>query len=287
MSMTSTFNRMANLVTANELQRRIPDYYHDRTIDAECAIDLFVDNGFQSDYVVVINEQGCIVGVLYLPSLYDIDCGDYDGMKLSECCDPIDPNNFISSNTTALRIAEIFSEKGTDILYVIDNDRITGTICYTDLYQMEFIMCLFVMALSFEEAALGMIRAQATGADWWKCLSLERQSKTISLYELRFGRLLDGCEKLPYDDLLECTTCCDKQKIIRKLKLFKDAKANAIHSIFDRVEKMRNNCAHAVSERRRASFNIKRAELGPFISEVQELTKVMCEFNKFVQQHEG
>jgi len=273
--MTSAFNRMASLITAKELQRPFGGYYRDTLITAENdqGLPMWEDEG---DYCIVTNDEGNNVGVIYLPDFQiDASCGDYDGKRLSEICDSIDPNHIISSNTTALRIAEVFTEKDADLLLVIDGDRITGTIKYEDLYQMEFIMCLFVMTLSFEEAALQMIRVQAKGPDWWKCLPPNRQENTLKLYKRRYNKSLEGCKELPYDDLLECMTCCDKQKIIHKLNLLKEFKRSEIDTIFSRVERMRNDCAHAVSEKRRASFNIKRDELGVMIKKVHEFTQLM------------
>lgn len=186
--------------------------------------------------------------------------------KVCECIDPIQASSVLSADTTALEAVEIFGSTSHHFFFVLHHNRVTGTLHYGDLFSLPVKLCLFALTLDLEDSALRL--ALIWARDSWQCLTEERRKRGEAVYELRYKHSPHS-EGGPYDQLLGCTTFCDKGNILKKCGLVPEISGKKIDSIFSRAERVRNSCAHTNPDNTGNMALVERADLCQFIEEIQ------------------
>lgn len=263
---SSVFDQMASLVTVRCLQTQLgPELRADQTT-AEAWSLLMEDTpeGYDpTSSISLVVEKGEPIGWLALDML------DSDA-TVGACADPIQPGSVLSADTTGLEAAQLFGTPTSHFYFVLDHTRITGTLHYEDLFRLPFSLCMFALVLQLEDSALRLVEVSPTES--WGALPAGRRQKAETVYEARHGHAPDPT-RLPFAELLECTTFCDKGTIIRKQSLLPDVDRKTLKAIFGRAERVRNACAHTGQNETSVSLAVKRTDLVQLIRDIRELVE--------------
>jgi len=152
---------------------------------------------------------------------------------------PLTPTNLITANTVLLDFLErIMPDESFFIYFVIEADRIIGSIDLSDFSKMPFRLCLLALALDLEEQILELTKNDAKNA--WNALASKRKEIAKSLYTKKTGRIPTE-SSIP--ELLENTSFSDKCNILRKC-----VSLGSFETLLDTTIEFRNLLAHPTSE---------------------------------------
>jgi len=262
----SPFEQMAQLVLVRHLQTPL-GVTLDGSETESLADDIILNDAGDNSYdpmqrIYLITKGGAPewwVGFDMLES----------GKRVGDCAEAIQPSSMLSADTTALEAVGMLDRSRPHFFFVLDHDRITGTLHFSDFFKLPFRLCLFALVLQLEQSALGLIAEHPRES--WKSLSDQRRRQAETVYEKRYGSA-PSKEPPPFADLLGCTMFCDKGTVLRKRRLLRNVRGNAISEGFGSVEKVRNYCAHTTAnEACYRDAPIDRERLGGFISDVQQI----------------
>lgn len=258
------FDQMATMVLARDLQRSLgPELDAGMTCDE--AADLLTEDEFYIDWesVCIVTKNHMPVGWLAYECLAP-DC------TVADCMESIDAYRLLSADTSALEIAELFSNPDSPgFFFVLDHRTITGVIGYQDLLSLPFRLCLLAVSLGLESSALDLLRSEPRES--WDSLPEARQRKAVEVYTKRYGEPPDP-DHLPLVRLLACTMFCDKAKILKKREILSGVSASQIESIFSEAERIRNACAHTDPEEGNRQYLVERERLARFIADISSIT---------------
>jgi len=261
------FDQMASLVTVRSLLTPLGLEVRAEWAANDACSELMVAGGEEgydpNERISLVLDGEEPIGWVGL----DMVMVDGDGTVRS-CAEPIQPGSMLSADTSGLEAAELFGASTRHFYFVLDQTRITGTLHYQDLFRLPFRLCMFALVLHLEDSALRLVKVSPKES--WEALPEGRREKAEIVYETRRSRAHEPTH-LPFADLLESTTFCDKGTIIRKLGLLPDVDEKTLKRIFRRAEEVRNTCAHTGLEGSLASVPIERTDLAQFIREIKEL----------------
>jgi hypothetical protein len=191
------------------------------------------------------------------------DMMDNDAGSVGNCTESIAPGSMLTANTAVLKVIDLFASESSHFFFVLDNNQITGTLHYNDLFKLPFRLCLFALTLELEQVALEL--ALLAPRESWEVLSEPRRKKAIEVYQKRRGK---PPQHNPFDELLSCTMFCDKGTIIWRRKLLPDMSRSRIESIFGKADRVRNACAHTNPEEASVIL-LERDQLRGFVCDSQ------------------
>jgi hypothetical protein len=158
---------------------------------------------------------------------------------VSEHVEATQPGSVLSADTPALEAARLFTETSRHFFFVLDHNRITGTLHYEDLFGLPFRLCLLALTFQLEDSALEA--ALRTANSSWSVLPEGRRRKAIDLYALRYGQPQDVDDDHTVRRLLGCTTFTDKGTVLRKCRYVPGMSGEELESVFSRAEQVRNS----------------------------------------------
>ena len=201
------------------------------------------------------------------------------GKNMGELMDPITPDMLVTADASLLDAIDLFASRERYYFLVLKNSEITGTLFFADLFKLPFRLCLFSLTLELEEAALRL--ALMHPKKGWNSLPDRRKRKALDIYEIRNkekGQAVKDfdliSEKLPFSDLLRCTTLADKRIIITRLGLIPGFEKSDLNITFHEAERVRNACAHPNTEEEIRPLLTPR-QIQPFIEKCLQLVSTM------------
>ncbi len=128
-------------------------------------------------------------------------------------------------------------------LFVLGLDGLDGIVTTADLHKQPSRVLMFGVISMLEMVILEMIRRRFDGDGWKSALTPGRIAQAEKLYRerQRIGEEID---------LADCLQLCDKRDICLKLPNIIDVwqlDASAAEQIFDSLQRIRDNLAHAQS----------------------------------------
>jgi len=260
--MSSVFHYMSNLVRVRDLQAPLgPPLQADQLV----AIAFEDEELMKGDRISLVMRDGEAVGWIGLDML-----GEGNSL-VSEQMDPIQPGSVLSGDTPALEAVRLFTETARHFFFVLDHNRITGTLHYGDLFGLPFRLCLLALTFHLEGTALEL--AVRSPGESWQALSEGRKQKATDIYTSRYGRPPKTEEQEPWRGLLGCTSFTDKGTILRKRGLLRGISGEQLESTFARAERVRNSCAHTGSDDAGSAIVVERTMLRDFIDDMEALIK--------------
>lgn len=189
---------------------------------------------------------------------------------------PIHLSQVVAADLPLFDAAEVLVKRHLQMLWVLDGNVITGTFSFRDLFKLPGVLCLFALAIELENAALDLCRCFYK--ECWHVLPEPRRVKANELWSRRHDkdasrrddRLDASGHRAYYEGVIECTTFIDKATMIGKCKLLIDTGRNKLDSVFNRVEEVRNACAHP-SENDRLQSLLPAERFVQFVSDCRRL----------------
>lgn len=158
-----------------------------------------------------------------------------DVLRVRDILLPVDAGSIISAEASLFEGAKRLLTSADPFLFVLERDLITGTLSDGDLARPAFRACLFAQALELEEVVLDWAVNHRDAC--WAALSQGRRRRA------RETAVSQGL--VPGDrPLLQYTTLADKGTIAYKLGLVAHLTPREVKSLFAKVERVRNHCAH-------------------------------------------
>jgi len=212
--------------------------------------------------IALATNSGRVVGWLGLDMLVTNKC-------IGECIDLVTPEMIMAAGTPLLEAAKAFATTDQHLFFTLEDNSLSGWLCYDDLFKLPFRLCLFSLLLGVEQLATDICKLQPGKS--LNALSSGRLEKAKKTYSDRgFRRDQNGNESEL--ELLDCTMFSDKIRILRKL--FTREVPAASDSLFDFAECIRNDLAHPRDEDVIA-VKLKRDKLLPFIEWSENVQKQM------------
>lgn len=185
--------------------------------------------------------------------------------------DHIRPDSLMAAGTSYFSAVEVFGRSNEPhFFFVLEDNKITGTLHYANLFNLPARLCIFALTLELEQ--LGLKLCQANPEESWNLLSSTRRSKVKSNYLKK--RPKSKRQTLPYGYLLEQTMFVDKGTILSKSKLLTKKTRQLTKRTFSKADGIRNACAHTGGESRFPSM-LGRNRLPEFIKECNDLIALM------------
>ncbi len=187
----------------------------------------------EKDYDVLgVEEDECVIGYVRKEELKDGFCRNY--------INHFSPKELVSESTPLIKILYLFRE--TERIFVLEENRVTRLVTKADLQKPPIRMLLFGIITLLEMHLLKVINHYLPQDAWKKHLDNGRIQKAEVIYtERRIKNEAIG--------LIDCLQICDKRDIIlNELKIRKQLKIPSKtkgKDYFKRLEKLRNNLAHA------------------------------------------
>jgi hypothetical protein len=262
---SSVFEHLSKLITVKDLANRLGP-----TLRAEMASHEAVEELIESAIedlddpmarISLVKDGKLTVGW----TAFDILGGEADEPISYEL---ISPDTFLTSTTTAFEAARLFATTTWHFFFVLENNEITGTLHFADLYKLPFRLSLFSLTLQIEEAAIDLILPDI--GDAWKSLPEGRKQSARAVYQKRYGQPPD--ERRCIGELLLSTMFCDKGTMIRKRKLASWATGGDVDRFFSKAEQIRNACAHPGGE---DDLRLNPTELQRFIDDAHRWIEFM------------
>lgn len=131
---------------------------------------------------------------------------------------------------------------------------------YEDLFKPLDRLLLLSIALEVEEIAMTLCQSPAISKECWMSLSESRRDKAIEKFKELYGRApeLDYTSEKPFEGdtdkrgnigkLIAGTQLADRGTMIRKKKLIVQSDLFKVKAIFEKLEKVRNRCAHCSNQ---------------------------------------
>ena len=265
----SVFHHMSRLVLARDLQSPLgPPLQHDQP--AEEAFELLCESSFLDGYDAMdrfslVIRDGEPVGWTSLDTLDN-------GATVADSMAAINPGSVLSSDTTALQVADLFETTRIHSFFVLEHNEITGILAYEDLFGLPFRLCLLALTLGLEQSALNLLSHSPTES--WQALPQRRQEKAREVHRSRYGEK-PRSEGPPLQQWLGCTMFCDKATMLKKRQLLAEWPGRRIDAVFSEAENVRNVCAHTDRDEGFNNALIARRELPRFLRDVQSLTSAI------------
>jgi hypothetical protein len=177
-----------------------------------------------------------IVGIVQLDSFFEAPAPD---MAISDAYRPLHESYLIGADASILSFVKEADARPFRLL--ISDQGVVGLVSLSDLQKLPVRAALFGLVTGLEIAMTDAIQAADPGGNnWINCISAERR---VSLQK----RIEDARQKQGIVTELLFTEFCDKRDIVTKL-LFKSEPKRCREELarkFRRIEKLRNNLAHA------------------------------------------
>jgi hypothetical protein len=255
--MDSVFSKLASLVTVYHLQTSlVPDIPPDmgQSDLHEFLFETALEHGYDlTSRISLVRDNNIPIGWCNFESfIHDIDSVDqYKNLRVRDVMDPIRPDSLLAAGTSYFSAVEVFKKHNAPSFYFVLNDNeITGTLYYDDLFKLPARMCIFSLTLEIEQIALDLCKLRPKES--WGCLSTARKTKIQNDYKRRHPD--SNLEEVPYDDLLNATMFCDKGTILSKSNLLSKETSLLFKRILGKADNIRNACAHTGSESRLPSL---------------------------------
>jgi hypothetical protein len=242
--------------------------------DAQAAqYDAWEASGFKYDFeqVSLVVDGGHVVG------WYTADMFDSDRSIIKEVCHPLYPEEIIAADTTAFKLVRLLRDRPRSglILFVVDEDAITGTVSPAVFRLPLFRLCLFSLTLELEAAALRAALTNPLAS--WNVLSEGRRAKA----QESLGRLSSESRTRPSDTpalgaLLSATMFADKAAILVKRRLLGSGE---VESLFRQAERVRNWAAHTREADSVSPLGESALGVATFVEECQEVTAALESFS--------
>ena len=248
--MAGIFERFATLVTVADLATPLgPDLQSEMAIeDAIYALESACETGSYDPVsrCSLVFEGGKVIGCLKVHDLHAAET-----RKLSRLAHKIDPLTLISSDMSAIAFATLCCESDVPLFFVLDGNRLIGTVSYSDLYSAPFRLCLFGLTLQLEEAALFVLQQNPDLSI--NSLSDGRKAKASEVATLRSGKTAASTTRF----LVGCTTFIDKFTMLSKTTELVGFEKKQLREIFSSAERVRNYCAHPDGDDRNSAIEKK------------------------------
>ena len=275
--MDSVFSKLASIVTAYHLQTSLgPDITPDMgplKFD-ELLFETAADYGYDlTSRTSLVRDNNIPIGWCSFDSFaHNIDSADkYKNFRVRDVMDPIRPDSLLAAGTSYFSAVEVFNKHNAPYFYFVLNDNeITGTLYYGDLFKLPASLCIFSLTLEIEQLALDLCKLRPKES--WGCLSTTRKTKIQNDYKRRHPD--SNLEKLPYADLLNATMFCDKGTILSKSNLLSKETSLLVKRIFGKADNIRNACAHTGSDSRLPTL-LERNRLHEFFKDCHMLINII------------
>ena len=263
---STVFVDLAELITVQNLQTPLgPDVFFGESIsDAfgklmEACIEPPYD---PMDRVSLVIKEEKVVGCTFLDSMLP----EYNTIGDEGTIDPIEPSKIVATDMKVLDFLDIIPDTDHFWYFVLQNNRITGTIGKHDLFKLPFRLCLLALTLELEQEILQL--ALQNPKESWECMSSERRAKIERIYKIRYESEPSIQNR---GELLACTSLGDKGVILRKTQKLSGWSKKNLKSAFHHIEDLRNACAHTNSEERMHELT-RSIDFKQLVNEMQELS---------------
>jgi hypothetical protein len=272
---SSVFLQLTRLFTVRDLQSPLgPDVEAGMPTAEACEFlseEALLGGYVSIDRISLVKRGAELAGWIGFDSLMP------DFKTVGDSMDPIEPGMIVTADTSVLNAVDLFSTAQRHFFFVLEDNRITGTLHYQDLFKLPFRLCLFSLTIHLEQASLELALIDPQRS--WEALTSSRQKLAEDVYTKRQEAPRENPGPV---DLLGCTTFCDKARIIGKRNLVPGASKKRIKAVFVKAEKIRNACAHTSPQQQGLPI-LERDELREFIHECTDLTRVITERAKTLQ----
>ncbi len=198
----------------------------------------------------------------------------FECITKEEHIDNIKINQILSDSTPLIQLLNIFSENIEKIFFIVKENRIYGIVTKADLQKGPFCLLIFGIITNFEIMCYDLIK-QNYNSNWEEKLGEERIREINRLYQIKI--------KVDEDiDKLYCTTLRDKLKLILKISDFNlilqelDFSKNKIDKLLNRLNRLRNNLAHA------RAINSEFKKWNDVIKTIQEIDLLTSKIKDFL-----
>lgn len=160
------------------------------------------------------------------------------GVLVRDHMQPLSEEHLIGADASILKFVSDADQRRCRL--IVSGDQINGLISLSDLQKLPVRAALFGMITHLEMLMMDVIRSEFGGStDWMTRLNGTRRERTQGKFDTAKR------DDTFVDDELLFTEFCDKVTIIKKHNKFPWNGPNEFESELNRVQKLRDNLAHA------------------------------------------
>jgi hypothetical protein len=216
-------------LVARDIAEPLPSF--DASTPAEEARAMLLE---ERQSVAGVRKRGWIIGYLLVDELGEGTCSDYTH--------PLEDAVVLADSTSLLDLTRSFKESEWVLLRILG--EVSGIVTKADLQDPPVRMWLFGMITVIELRFQKMIDEHFEGVEWIRYISPARVERARGMLEERHRRNQDS-------KLVDCLQFSDKAQIIARDEILRQqagfASRNRADETIKRLEKLRNNLAHAQS----------------------------------------
>lgn len=243
--MENDFSDFDRIASALKIKSICSQFWSDVPIDSSISDAKYLMGDLPDTPSRVVDSADRTLGFLWFDDLED------GSASVIECIEQLAPADFLAADTTILDALNILSSSERAHYYVLERNEVVGYLIFSDFFKPLGRLALLALALETEDLALKLCRLPSLAKECWSKLSTKRQTKAAELYELRHGQApaKDADEYRDVVELIGCTNLTDKRNMIWGAKLATGSRREIL-GVFQKLEDLRNMCAHPGYERR-------------------------------------
>jgi hypothetical protein len=166
-------------------------------------------------------------------------------LPLADNAKEIRPSDCATDSTPALTLMTEFLESPKPYRLILTETRLTGFVCWADLFKPEVNVCVLALLLEVEDKCAEALTWEPMDAEEaFARLSEGRQQKAREVYTRAMSRDNESDTPVQAEDLVYATTFVDKATMVGSLEQFAGVSRRQLEKEFVRMERTRNSLAH-------------------------------------------